>query len=231
MNVACIYSVDDYASIEKPLSSALQIPFGISMIATVLKKAEHNVELFVLCPISSVKELFEEYIEREKPTMFCLSAVSSQFEVVNAAARVIKAIDPSIFIILGGHHASLDSENAIQSPYLDAICVGEGDVAILELAKQLEEKKELISDISGLWIKDRNTGEINKTPTLPFEQDLDSLPFIDRTLWEPWIINTHDEASILVGRGCPYKCTYSVQIMRCGSFLTESMSVTGLQKI
>jgi anaerobic magnesium-protoporphyrin IX monomethyl ester cyclase len=47
-----------------------------------------------------------------------------------------------------------------------------------------------------------------KNSTAPFNKDLDTIPHVDRTIWEPWVANPHEEASFLVGRGYPYKCTY-----------------------
>ena len=35
MNITCVYTVETYNSIEKPLGVATEIPFGIAMIATV----------------------------------------------------------------------------------------------------------------------------------------------------------------------------------------------------
>ena len=110
-------------------------------------------------------------------------------------------------MILGGHHASLAPEQAIECVNLDAICISEGDEAIVELACQLDEGKPP-SGIPNLWIRHRETGNIERNPTAPFNEELEKIPHVDRTLWEPWIANPHEEASILVGRGCPYKCTY-----------------------
>ena len=156
--------------------------------------------------------------------MFCLTAVSSQFQNTENVARVVKEIDPDLFVVLGGHHASLAPDQAIESPYLDALCVSEGDRAAVDLVVQIEaDPATRPTGIPGMWIKDKATGEIEKTPSLPFLQDLDSLPHIDRSLWEPWIVAPQDEVSILVGRGCPYKCTYcsnhALQLLSDGKFV------------
>ena len=207
MRVGCVYSIENYVSIDKPMRSPMEIPFGISIIATVLKVAKHDVDLFVFSPVTSVRKILEDYIREKKPQLFCLSAVSSQFPPIENVAALIKEIDPDIFIVLGGHHASLSPDQAIKCINLDAICVSEGDAAVVELARQLGEDK-WPSAISNLWIRHPETGDIEKNSTAPFNEDLDTIPHVDRTLWEPWITNPHEEASVLVGRGCPYKCTY-----------------------
>ena len=43
----------------------------------------------------------------------------------------------------------------------------------------------------------------------PFMDNLDVLPFPDRAMWSPWIKEQRGaELSVLLGRGCPYNCTY-----------------------
>ena len=207
MRIGCVYSIENYCSIDKPLRSPMEIPFGISIIATVLKVAGHDVDLFVISPVTPLKKILQDYIKEKKPQLFCLSAVSSQFSPIEHVAALVKELDPDIYVALGGHHASLSPDQAIKCPNVDAICVSEGDFAVVELARQLEEGKRP-TGISNLWIRHPETGEIEKNPTAPFNEELDTIPYVDRTLWEPWIVNPHEEASVLVGRGCPYKCTY-----------------------
>lgn len=207
MEIGCVYSIEDYGTIGRPLPSPTHIPFGIATIATVLKAGGHDPEMFVLCPDSRIGQVLDDYIARRRPKLFCLTAVSSQFAFIEEVARHIKACDPTIFVVLGGHHASLAPEGAIASPHIDAICINEGDRAVIELAAAIESGAA-VGGIANLWIKDRATGTIEKNPTLPFLQDLDALPYIDRSMWDRWILDREDGVSILVGRGCPYKCTY-----------------------
>jgi len=203
MRIGCVYSIENYCSIDKPLRSPMEIPFGISIIATVLKVAKHDVDLLVISPVTPLRKILEDYIKEKKPQLFCLSAVSSQFPPIERVAALVKEIDPSIFVILGGHHAFLAPDQAIECPNLDALCVSEGDSAVVQLASQLGEG-EWPSGIPNLWIRHPETREIEKNPTARFNEELDTIPHVDRTLWEAWIANPHEEASVLVGRGCPY---------------------------
>ncbi len=56
MNITCVYTVETYNSIEKPLGVATEIPFGIAMIATVLENAGNEVELLVITPDTPLDE-------------------------------------------------------------------------------------------------------------------------------------------------------------------------------
>ena len=48
MKIGCIYTVDTYFEVDKPFSTATELPFGISIIITVLHQNGHDVELFVI---------------------------------------------------------------------------------------------------------------------------------------------------------------------------------------
>ena len=66
MRVGCLYSIENYCSIDKPMRSPMEIPFGISIIATVLKVAKHDVDLFVISPVTSLRKTLENYIRENK---------------------------------------------------------------------------------------------------------------------------------------------------------------------
>jgi radical SAM superfamily enzyme YgiQ (UPF0313 family) len=213
MNITCVYTVETYNSIKKPLGIAAEIPFGIAMIMTVLENAGNDVELLVINPDTPLDKYIKNNINKKKPSLFCFTAVSTQYWQVKKIAKYVREIDPSIFLLLGGHHASLNSDEVINDNIFDAICVGEGEKAILSLVDSLSEDKNIKlpllfkNHIPHLWIKDRKTNKVFKNPTGSFQQDLDG-PYIIRRVWDRWIERPDEYPSILLGRGCPYKCTY-----------------------
>ena len=73
MRIGCVYSIENYCSIDKPLRSPMEIPFGISIIATVLKVAGHDVGLFVISPVTPLKKILQDYIREKNRSYFvCL---------------------------------------------------------------------------------------------------------------------------------------------------------------
>src|ERR1035441_9139783 len=99
MNIVCVYSIEDFLSDEKPMVE-VGIPFGISMIATVVKALGHSVRTLVITPVSNIDSRVRRVIEEFHPRLFCLTAVSTQFPVIREVARCVKAIDPSISVVL-----------------------------------------------------------------------------------------------------------------------------------
>lgn len=207
MKVLCVYSLSTF-SLKRELYSPGDIPFGISFIATILKKAGHDVHLVVVNPRTPLRRKFGALMEEVRPELVCLTAVSSQVALIRQVGETIKELDPSAYIVMGGAHASLNPEDVISYPFVDAVCKGEGEDAVVALASQLERGQEP-AGIANLWIRDRRTGAIEKNPVQPFREDLDDLPFIDREMWEPFISHKKGKVyTILAGRGCPNRCTY-----------------------
>jgi radical SAM superfamily enzyme YgiQ (UPF0313 family) len=150
------------------------------------------------------KSALNKYVGEFKPGLVCFTSVFSEYAFVSSLAMYVKNRYRNVYVLGGGPHISLNPETAIQDAF-DVICIGEGEYPTLELAQQLEAGKEP-SNISNLWIK--HGADIERCPTRKFLQDLDSLPFPDRDMWQPWIADPRTAPSILPARGCPFNCTY-----------------------
>ena len=203
-----IYSLDDIQSTLKPLRSWSDIQFGISYISSVLKAHGHQTRLLVLGRFKwkiSIR-LLKSSIEEFDPSLICFTATFSQYSFIERIARFTKNQWADKVLIIGGVHASLNPDEAINGPF-DALCIGEGEYPTLELCNQLEGK-ETPHGIANLWIKSHD-GEIERNEPRDFLQNLDMLPFPDREIWKPWMKTQLDaEFAVLLGRGCPYNCTY-----------------------
>lgn len=207
MSILFIYSVDEIYSFHKPLSEPGQIQFGISYISAFLKRYLHQTKLVVLSRILGRKNyrIIDEYLKKNYPRLICFTAVSSEYRFIADIAKYIKNSYPGIYLLIGGPHVSLNPQDILCDEF-DALCIGEGEHPALELVSQLE-KGMPPSGIPNLWIK--KDSQIEKNPTRPFLQDLDSLPFPDREMWQEWIIEGSGlRHMVLLGRGCPYECTY-----------------------
>lgn len=92
---------------------------------------------------------------------------------------------------------------------------GEAEIAFGEI---LDGK--LLKDIKGISYKDGTTIRSNKEQNIILE--LDSFPIIDRSFIEHEL-KAHKEASIIVSRGCCYKCNFcSMPIMFKGKIRWRS---------
>ena len=209
MKIMFVYSFVDAQSTLKPLRTWASIQFGISYISSVLKAHNHQTRLLVLGSNRQKDsiQLLKSSVQEFKPSLICFTAVFSQFIFIKEIAEFIKSQFPDIFLIIGGVHATLYPNDVINGPF-DALCIGEGEYATLELCNQLEKGRHTPHNIENLWIKSHD-GKIEKNKPRDFIQNLDMLPLPDREMWEPWMKEQIDgEFSVLLGRGCPYNCTY-----------------------
>ena len=206
MKLLFVYSAQKTIVKEKPLLGQEGISHGISSIAGLLKEHGHECQLVVLDRVWKKQNIriLAEKIERFNPRIVAFTAVHSEFEFICEVASRVKNIFPHLFLLAGGVHITLNPDEEYLSLF-DAICLGEGEEPTLELVQRIESSEPL-TGIQNLWIK---TSEgVEKNPTRPFIRDLDKLPLSERDIWQEWILEPNTRLTVLLGRGCPFNCTY-----------------------
>jgi radical SAM superfamily enzyme YgiQ (UPF0313 family) len=179
--------------------------FGIGSLSALLKRHGHSTRLHYLFGRYAAAPLRTE-ITAFQPDLVAFSAVSPQFRYVR---QLLADLQPfRAFTLLGGQHATLAPECLAATPGLDAVCVGEGEYPLLELAEALQAGRPPDA-IRNLWIRKKD-GTIIRNPTRPFIANLDELPFVDRELFDYQAIINSDfnTALFMFSRGCPYNCTF-----------------------
>ena len=66
-------------------------------------------------------------------------------------AKILKEKNPKLITLFGGPHPTF-YPGIINEPEVDAICRGEGEYAMLDLADSID-RKENFSMIANLWVK------------------------------------------------------------------------------
>jgi radical SAM superfamily enzyme YgiQ (UPF0313 family) len=205
--VACLFSVEYYDTVEHPLPGWDKIPFGLSIVAACLERAGHEVRCWVICPDTALDQVAQEIVHDFGCEMAAASAVTTQFPLIARLCKHIKYLKPSIPILLGGVHATIRPEECIAHPAIDAVCIGEGEDVAVAWVNTLAAGAQPCS-IPGAWIKMLGSADVDRTPPAPFRTDLDELPLMNYGHWERWIDPQDRNLRVVVGRGCPYACTY-----------------------
>jgi len=112
------------------------------------------------------------------------------------------------FTVCGGPHTTCYPKSIEEIAGLDAICVGEGEYVMVELAQALQEGKDP-TRVPGLWV--RHNGRIVRNKPRPFIANLDELPYEDWDLFDTQhSIDAYGltQIRVMASRGCPYRCTY-----------------------
>jgi len=179
---------------------------GIASLSAVLKKEIGDISISLIHLIREAElSNCEEYISRTKPDIIAAYSTAEQFHYIK---EFISKVPEGIFTICGGPHPTCNPECIEEIPRLDAICIGEGEHPLLELANNLNAGKDFAS-IMNLWVK--KNGNVIRNETRPFISNLDDLPFEDRELFNlQEAIDKYGLAQLrfMTTRGCPYHCTY-----------------------
>jgi radical SAM superfamily enzyme YgiQ (UPF0313 family) len=192
---------------------------GIEQLSSNLKYAGHETYLAfdpalfddkVYLSISFLKKLFNyedrliDEIISSKPDLVAFSVFTSNYEWACRIAKKIKAYSSKTPILFGGIHPTSVPEKVICQPFVDIIAIGEADEAIVELADSFDAGK-LNTKIKNFWFK--NGKKVIRNQLRPLNQNLDILPFPDKSLFEGKF-PLKQSYNIITSRGCPFGCAY-----------------------
>ncbi|NIM99455.1 MAG: radical SAM protein [candidate division Zixibacteria bacterium] len=194
---------------------------GIASLSAVLKREGHQTSLIHITQPVSRSDFIKE-VKRECADLIGLTSTSHMFPFVKKLTSWLVEGRVDVPTIYGGIHPTIAPEESIGAEGIDMICRGEGEATLSELCQKMEDREDT-SNIRNLWVK-RN-GNITKNPLRPLLDDLDSLPFPDRSIFSDYR-NLYRErerkGSFVVSRGCPYNCTYC-----CNHLMREIYRIGG----
>ncbi len=173
---------------------------GTMILSAVLKRENHSVDLIIDHNDENVLRAVREF----RPDIVGAYMVSGSHNWMTRLLPRIKKEWPA-FTVIGGPHPTFFPD-IVTTPGLDAVCIGEGEEAMLELATRIDAGQP-IDHIANLWIN-RGT-EIIRNPLRPLITDLDALPDPDRDLYYKYpILRESPSKHFITGRGCPFTCSF-----------------------
>ena len=180
---------------------------GIASLSAVLQEKGHQTELAHVVEESTGEKLILDKIKTFSPDLVGFSSTTLGFKYVQELSETIRKNHTDILQICGGVHCTLAPDEAIQTPTLDMICVGEGEIVFPQLLDALTENKDH-TNIRGIWVKQGD--EVYKNGVAPIISDLDEIPFPDRSIFDyPNLVHERTgKAVFMASRGCPYHCSY-----------------------
>lgn len=184
---------------------------GLTVLSSVLKAKGHLVKALFLSeelgyPFDLVR--MKRDVEDFKPDLIGASIMEPQYKYMADFCKNLKSYYDG-FMIAGGPHPTMDPEAVLQTEGVDAVCVGEGEDAILELISALETGRDH-TKIRNIWCKAAD-GRPIKNALRPFK-DLNALPPEDKELFDlDAIIRLKNyQLEMMLGRGCAYRCAYCI---------------------
>ena len=177
-------------------SEATYTSHGYMSMSSVLKQRGHRTQLLDMRDCLGWAH-FERCVAEAEYDIAAIGFISCDAETALKACSIMGSLHPGRPIIAGGIHLSALHQEHF--PYVRTVVWGEGDYALADLVEQVQEGNDL-------------------PPLYQAEiiQDLDTLPFVDRDLFDGQPERDHPllpglpapNITILTSRGCQYRCSY-----------------------
>ena len=158
---------------------------GIMYLSRSIKDAGHRTKALFLPDKDWVQKL-KEYA----PDVVCFSVTTGMHLYSFDVAKRVKTELPNSFVLFGGPHPTFSPEMIEKNEHVDAVCRGEGEVALVELLNHIANGTDY-QFVQNLWVRDPSSGEVHKNPQRPPIADIDSLGFPDRSIVYDAVSYTH----------------------------------------
>ncbi len=158
-----------------------------------------------------IPELFSMTIEEFQPDLIAITLVDVCYHFSMDLLTKIKA-QVDIPIVAGGVTVTMSPELIISNDCIDAICLGEGEDPLVELANCIVEGKDY-SRIANLWVK--KDGKLIKNPLRALKDmnqlsDQDWSIFDLRHYYKPYCGTFRRTGFFELARGCPFNCSFCI---------------------
>ena len=194
-------------------------PLGLGYLAAILRENGYWVRIYDLNQLNINNFDFLHYLKAKKFDYIGVSALTYDFLGMIELCNFIKdeAELSHVPLIIGGVHVSSIPEFALKKTLADFVVIGEGEITIVELLKQLDVNRDLknLQNINGIAYIGENQ-EFIRTVQRELIENLDDIPFPAWDLLHPELYELPHGVfykrkpifPIFTTRGCPYQCIY-----------------------
>ena len=132
---------------------------------------------------SSWRDDVSKLVNDYHPDILILSSTEDMWELGIKILGEIKEYKNKykIPVLAGGVFPTFAPEICIKYDLIDMVCVGEGENALIDICKKIENKKDY-SEVTNLWIKQEDNTIKKNSITKPV--DINENPIIDTSLFE-----------------------------------------------
>lgn len=185
-------------------------PLTLNYLATLLQE-KNDVRLIDFIAENKDVEGFKSEVKNYKPNVLIINNGVPSIKGDLKTAEIAKDIDSKIKTITFGIFPTIRPEETLNSFKIDYAVLNEPELTIQELVSKIEKGNP--KKVKGIAYKKGK--EIVKTKRREFIKDLDAeLGVPDRSLLKneayTFPFDKKPFAFVLLGRGCPYPCTFCV---------------------
>lgn len=180
------------------------IEIGLLSVASFLHSKNLDVKILDLSNNQNTTDQLRLIIEKNRPRLVAISCISGySYPTLQEYSKLIKTIDPSIYILTGGQHSGPLGEIVLnETPTIDCVIRYEGEILTWKVFEAVILNKYEVSEIPGIIYRNN---EILSTEDSSIQLDINNLPFLNYNLFP-----NHSKyvPRIEESRGCPYDCSF-----------------------
>ena len=179
-----------------------RMPLGILYLSAALKKDGHEVAIADACRPESAFSAVESF----RPDVVMYSVRTGYHRYYARLNHELKRRFPDVLSVFGGPHVTFYPEMIEVDRDVDAVCVGEGELAVCDFMERLGRGGDY-ENTPNFWV--RRAGAVRRNAVRPLITDLDSIAVPDRGLLASYPgVRGFPIRSFIASRGCPYDCSY-----------------------
>lgn len=193
-------------------------PIGIASLASYIIQEGHDARIIDFNIEDLNKNEYNAFLQEYLPDFIGVSFMTNQYKKAIELIELSKTLMPNSIVIAGGPHASALPEDLLQeSPYLDIVVYGEGEIPLQILLDEFAiNKSENLSTVPNICFRNPSDGTTVKTPPTNAVFDFTTPPW---PAWHLLKLNKYkvfgsggDQSkltfALLSSRGCPASCTF-----------------------
>ena len=181
---------------------------GLASISAVLKQGGHSVQLLHLLFLHNEEQYKSKLKAMGEFDIIGFSVRTTAFPDSQQYIQWTKDVFPDVFLICGSYHVTLVPDEVLAVDGVDAVCIGDGEYAELELCDKMSAGEDY-TDVESIYFK-MPDGTVKKNPIRPIFDDLERIPIPDFDLFDYENLESTKmhTAIVMMSRGCLFSCTY-----------------------
>ncbi len=185
------------------------MPLNLLSVCSLIDEKDFDISVVQAFP----EQALEEFHKYQNDIMCVGISTMTGRQITNGLAFGKRVRDlTGIPLVWGGYHPTALPEQTLQSPFVDMVIRGYGEIAFLELTKRLAHNQDF-SDIPNLSFK--RSGQIIHNPEGP-SPNVNDLPPLPYHLFdvEQFFQDTGERSlHYISSRGCPHQCGFCADVV------------------
>jgi anaerobic magnesium-protoporphyrin IX monomethyl ester cyclase len=157
--------------------SPRHVPYGIALLASIIDKLGHQVQIYDANAWRAGDDALEEAIEADDWDVVAIGGITTAYGSIKKIVHAARTLSPNATIVAGGGFLTSMPREIMQFlPQIDVGVVGEAFETFPEILAKVDLKDKDFSTVKGIIYRDM-TGKSHVTPERPLLEDLDTLPY------------------------------------------------------